>query len=126
MAQPSVDHGSKTAKSGGLGCCIPVRYLFAALAFIGFIFNYTLRINMNLVITSMVNQTALDILEGKTPDPAQEDGPFVWDSVVTGDVVGMFFAGYMVFQVLALSPSLHVFLHRCQEVAWPSCTVARR
>ena len=28
-----------------------------------------------------------------------QDGPFVWDSVITGDVVGMFFAGYMVFQM---------------------------
>ena len=70
---------------------------------------------MNLVITSMVNQTALNISQGKPVDPASaknvsqtphlihnphcQDGPFVWDSVVTGDVVGMFFAGYMVFQV---------------------------
>jgi len=80
---------------------IPTRYIFTGLAFIGFVFNYTLRINMNLVITSMVNQTALDIKEGKPIDPgnAKTDGPFVWDSVVTGDVVGMFFAGYMVFQM---------------------------
>ena len=28
-----------------------------------------------------------------------QDGPFVWDSVITGDVVGIFFAGYMVFQM---------------------------
>ena len=28
-----------------------------------------------------------------------QDGPFVWGSVITGDVVGMFFAGYMVFQM---------------------------
>jgi hypothetical protein len=67
---------------------------------------------MNLVITSMVNQTALDMKENRTkinsssevrPKPPAfqpcQDGPFVWDSVVTGDVVGMFFAGYMVFQV---------------------------
>ena len=108
---------------------IPVRYIFTGLAFIGFVFNYTLRvgnlsfhwldsspqINMNLVITSMVNQTALNISQGKPVDPELaknvrqtpliypqspcQDGPFVWDSVVTGDVVGMFFAGYMVFQV---------------------------
>jgi len=80
---------------------IPVRYIFTALAFIGFVFNYTLRINMNLVITSMVNQTALNISQGKPvhPENAKNDGPFVWDSVVTGDVVGMFFAGYMVFQM---------------------------
>ena len=39
---------------------LPVRYVFAFLAFIGFVFNYTLRININLVITSMVNHTALN------------------------------------------------------------------
>ena len=39
---------------------IPVRYVFTLLAFVGFVFNYTLRININLVITSMVNHTALN------------------------------------------------------------------
>ena len=34
------------------------------LAFLGFVFNYSLRVNINLVITSMVNQTALDIQQG--------------------------------------------------------------
>ena len=98
---------------------------------------------MNLVITSMVNQTALDIKAGihklnATTEgvgnilrlltlPLQE-GPFVWDSVVTGDVVGMFFAGYMVFQVPV--PSLPRPQHdhldvRCQEEGWLSCMVAR-
>ena len=42
-----------------LPACFPVRYIFTILAFIGFVFNYTLRININLVITSMVNNTAL-------------------------------------------------------------------
>ena len=40
---------------------------------------------MNLVITSMVNHTALNITSG------HQDGPFVWDSVIT--------CGYMVFQM---------------------------
>ena len=98
---------------------------------------------MNLVITSMVNQTALDIKAGihKLNTTAEgvgnilrlltlplQEGPFVWDSVVTGDVVGMFFAGYMVFKVTL--PSLprpeHDRLHvRCQEEEWQSCTEAR-
>ena len=43
-----------------LPACLPVRYIFTILAFIGFVFNYTLRININLVITSMVNHTALN------------------------------------------------------------------
>ena len=39
---------------------LPIRYVFTLLAFVGFVFNYTLRININLVITSMVNHTALN------------------------------------------------------------------
>merc|ERR1719186_2058043 len=83
-----------------LPTCIPVRYVFTVLAFVGFVFNYTLRININMVITSMVNHTALnDIDDYKLNSTKKNDGPFVWDSVITGDVVGMFFAGYMVFQM---------------------------
>ena len=76
-----------------LPACLPVRYIFTILAFIRFVFNYTLRININLVITSMVNHTALNQTSG------HEDGPFVWDSVITGDILGIFYAGYMVFQM---------------------------
>ena len=43
-----------------LSTCVPVRYIFTILAFVGFVFNYTLRININMVITSMVNHTALN------------------------------------------------------------------
>ena len=39
---------------------IPVRYIFTILAFLSSVFNYTLRVNINLVITSMVNHTALN------------------------------------------------------------------
>lgn len=77
---------------------IPVRYIFTFLAFIGFVFNYTLRVNINLVITSMINQTALADHE-MLNSTARVDGPFVWDSVVRNDVIGLFFAGYMVFQM---------------------------
>ena len=79
---------------------LPVRYVFTLLAFIGFVFNYTLRVNINLVITSMVNHTALNDTDNyKLNSTLKYDGPFEWDSVVTNDVVGLFFAGYMVFQM---------------------------
>ena len=51
-----------------LPACLPVRYIFTLLAFVGFVFNYTLRININLVITSMVNNTAL----GETGDTVSD------------------------------------------------------
>ena len=74
---------------------IPVRYIFTLLAFIGFVFNYTLRVNINLVVTFMVNYTAIN----DTDHASQEDGPFAWDSVIRNDVMGLFFAGYMTFQM---------------------------
>ena len=39
--------------------CLPVRYIFSILAFLGFVFNYALRVNMNVVILAMMNHTAL-------------------------------------------------------------------
>ena len=107
---------------------IPVRYIFTALAFIGFVFNYTLRVgrlNFHRLDSFPDQHEPGDHFDGqsdsaqhqpgKTRSPGKcqkckatplihpqspcQDGPFVWDSVVTGDVVGMFFAGYMVFQV---------------------------
>ena len=36
---------------------LPVRWIVAVLAFFGFIFNYMLRVNINLTIVSMVNYT---------------------------------------------------------------------
>ena len=58
-------------------------------------FNYTLRVNINLVVTFMVNYTAIN----DTDHASQEDGPFAWDSVIRNDVMGLFFAGYMTFQM---------------------------
>merc|ERR1711988_1692952 len=78
---------------------LPVRYVFAFLAFIGFVFNYTLRININLVITSMVNHTALNDTDHYKLGAKKSDGPFEWDSIIVNDVCGLFFAGYMVFQL---------------------------
>ena len=36
---------------------LPVRWMVAVLAFFGFVFNYMLRVNINLTIVSMVNYT---------------------------------------------------------------------
>ena len=55
-----------------LPSCLPVRYLFSILAFIGFVFNYTLRINMNVVILAMVNHTALNDIHSYKLDTAKK------------------------------------------------------
>ena len=39
--------------------CIPARYVVALLSFFGFVTNYALRINLNIVIVAMVNSSAI-------------------------------------------------------------------
>ena len=56
-----------------LPTCIPVRYVFTVLAFVGFVFNYTLRININMVITSMVNHTALNDIDDYKLNSTKKD-----------------------------------------------------
>lgn len=86
-----------------------VRWIVAFLAFVGFIFNYMLRVNINLTIVSMVNFTIeendtenecnrmdLDTDQGNNKD---EEGEFVWDSVVQSQIVGSFYYGYILTQV---------------------------
>ena len=59
------------------------------------LFEALLQVNINLVVTFMVNYTAIN----DTDHASQEDGPFAWDSVIRNDVMGLFFAGYMTFQM---------------------------
>ena len=65
--------------------------MFTLLAFLATCFTYILRVNINLVITSMVNNTALAT--------GQHGGPYQWDTVVKNDVIGLFYAGYMILQM---------------------------
>jgi len=78
---------------------LPIRYVFTLLSFLGFVFNFTLRININLVITSMVNHTALNDTTHHKLGSERPDGPFVWNSIVCNDVTGLLMAGYMVLQL---------------------------
>jgi len=73
------------------------RYQFVGVSFLGILINYVLRVNINLVITSMVNRTALTT--GQNVTHSKQDGIFVWDSIVQADVMGIFFAGYVAFQL---------------------------
>jgi len=69
---------------------IPYRYVLTVLGFIGFVFNYMLRVNINLIITSMVRD--------KDSTENQSD-LFDWDSKVRNDVISTFFYGYMLLQL---------------------------
>ena len=88
---------------------LPVRWGVAFLAFIGFIFNYMLRVNINVTIVAMVNFTAFENDEKNitvdeckfddddelNPDETSksDQGQFLWDSVVQSQIVGSFYYG---------------------------------
>ena len=87
---------------------VPVRWTVAFLAFIGFIFNYMLRVNINLTIVSMVNFTEVtddvqtdecNITEAEDNGGKGNDGEFMWDSVVQSQIIGSFYYGYILTQV---------------------------
>ena len=82
---------------------LPVRWGVAFLAFIGFIFNYMLRVNINVTIVAMVNFTAFENnnddnednecgFDELNPDETSksDQGQFLWDSVVQSQIVGSF------------------------------------
>lgn len=93
----------------------PVRWGVAFLAFIGFIFNYMLRVNINVTIVAMVNFTAFENDEKNitvdeckfddddelNPDETSksDQGQFLWDSVVQSQIVGSFYYGYIITQL---------------------------
>ena len=89
---------------------VPVRYIVVTMIFLGMLFNYMIRVNINLAIVAMVNHTALphtnvtrsDECGGNgsvTPPESQPDGPFIWDEHVQGVVLGAFYYGYVVTQL---------------------------
>ncbi len=104
---------SKSRSSSSL----PVRWIVAFLAFVGFIFNYMLRVNINLTIVAMVNFTETEnetasIQEcnftNVNDDEAESDddvehlgdqGEFLWDEVVQSQIIGSFYYGYITTQV---------------------------
>ena len=75
---------------------LPVRYIVVGMTSFGFMINYMLRNNLNLVIVAMVNHTAVN----SSDSSGQEDGPFVWDENVVGLILGSFYYGYVCTQIV--------------------------
>jgi MFS family permease len=84
--------------------------MVAFLAFVGFIFNYMLRVNINLTIVSMVNYTSSedDVITEcnfRQNDSNSDDeglgnkGEFVWNDVVQSQITGSFYYGYVLTQL---------------------------
>ncbi|KAG8181637.1 hypothetical protein JTE90_015279 [Oedothorax gibbosus] len=92
-----------------------VRYLFAINGLLGFMVSYSMRLNINVAIVAMVNNTALHNQNNETysnecraTDPISnnsmvddnpKDGEFVWSPHIQGLVLGAFYYGYCVTQI---------------------------
>ncbi|GFT85486.1 hypothetical protein NPIL_605171 [Nephila pilipes] len=98
-------------------CELPgVRYLFAGCGFLGICVIYAIRVNINVAIVAMVNNTAVYDFDNKThtqecPDPSlplntngtsnehHTDGEFVWSPKMQGIILGSFYYGYCISQI---------------------------
>ncbi|CAL1268950.1 unnamed protein product [Larinioides sclopetarius] len=91
-----------------------VRYLFAASGFLGFCVIYSIRVNLNVAIVAMVNNTA--VYENKTSSEECKDnnipfslngtsyepsknGEFIWSPKMQGVILGSFYYGYVISQI---------------------------
>ncbi|RNA04067.1 inorganic phosphate cotransporter isoform X3 [Brachionus plicatilis] len=95
-----------------------VRLLMSLLIFLGYCFQYMLKINMSIAIVCMVNNTALGILSYQNstelsdapvlvPDECSStishhkpiDGPFTWPKNIQGVILSSYFYGYILTQL---------------------------
>lgn len=95
--------GQKSEKGG----CVQYRYVLIILGFFGLANVYGMRVNLNVALVAMVNHTAvqentvpsdcpLPSAGGNETSAVLKDGPFAWDPVAQGVVLGAFFYGYIV------------------------------
>ena len=59
---------------------------------------YSMRVNLSVAIVYMVNESAINNLTSL--NSTSKDGPFVWDESQQGIILGMFFYGYVLTQLL--------------------------
>lgn len=88
--------------------CVQYRHVLVVLGFLGLANVYGMRVNLNVALVAMVNHTAVQetTLPSDCPHSSalrnssrrssnKQDGPFIWDPVLQGIVLGSFFYGYI-------------------------------
>nr|XP_053629149.1 sialin-like [Cherax quadricarinatus] len=91
------------------GCC-GARHILAFMGFLGFANVYAMRVNLSVAIVAMVNNTAIphanktevDVCpthSGNSTKPS-EDGEFAWDEYEQGLILGSFFWGYVLTNMI--------------------------
>ncbi|KAK0098467.1 hypothetical protein PV326_008065 [Microctonus aethiopoides] len=102
--------GTRQDQNGSCGKFIPIRYLMAVMGSIGLAIIYGFKVNISIAIVAMVNHTALkensenynatnEIKLDNSTANASEDGPFVWDKSVQGQILSAYFIGYLISMI---------------------------
>ncbi|XP_035231490.1 sialin-like isoform X1 [Stegodyphus dumicola] len=98
-------------------CELPgIRYLFAFMGFLGFCTIYAIRVNINVAIVAMVNDSAIYKNDNETrseecnvtPPPLianhssydlPKEGEFIWSTHLQAVILGSFYYGYCISQI---------------------------
>ncbi|KAK7082379.1 hypothetical protein SK128_002993 [Halocaridina rubra] len=90
--------------------CFGKRHLLVLMLFAGFSHLYTIRLTLSVAIVAMVNNTAIphvnksvsDVCEysGDNSTEASQDGDFVWNEYEQGLILGSFYWGYVMTNML--------------------------
>jgi MFS family permease len=90
--------------------CVPIRFIVAALTLLATVVLYICRINLSTAIVVMSNYTKSDTISGTDVCPSaessgsknwkQNEGEFNWNETKQGVILGAFFWGYILFQVV--------------------------
>ncbi|KAL3981934.1 Major Facilitator Superfamily protein [Acanthocheilonema viteae] len=77
-------------------CYLQRRHLVVVLAFLGFANIYAMRANLSVAIVQMTSDTVVITVDGQQVREAE----FEWDSITQGAILGAFFYGYFLTQLL--------------------------
>ncbi|XP_077984473.1 sialin-like [Glandiceps talaboti] len=99
--------------------CILARHVLALVFFMGFMNLYSLRNNLSVTIVAMVNTTgqATEFYNetecahnrvNYSADPMEQNGEFMWDSYQQGILLGAYYYGYALTQVVGGWMEKHV------------------
>ncbi|XP_069162723.1 sialin isoform X3 [Procambarus clarkii] len=90
--------------------CFGARHILALMGFVGFANVYAMRVNLSVAIVAMVNNTAIphtnitevDVCQTPVDNSTQvsEDGEFIWNEYEQGMILGSFFWGYILTNIL--------------------------
>ncbi|XP_027217377.2 sialin isoform X2 [Penaeus vannamei] len=110
---------SSKAFAGGARECWAARYTFALMAFLGLAVEYSLRVNLSIAIVAMAGTSEVSATSNASQDVCpltnngtdsggkQTEGEFDWDEQTQGLVLGAFYYGYTLTNLVGGRASEH-------------------